>query len=149
MAIKDGKIVKDPNEPDLAAIVGRRYIDVNGGRGPWVIEITRAETFEVGPFGHHGATIQFGSFDPAHPFSGTFSANLARSIAPAGRVSRKSAGSPYRMAIPCDPADYDPGEVVATVRGQIYHLDGIATRVRIDVTVLALGAGGHLACFVI
>jgi hypothetical protein len=137
---------------EVAQTVERRYWEVNGGRQPFQIIVNQEDgVWEVGPFGPAGAAIQFGSLDPAAPFDGSFSALIARSLRP-GRVGFRNDDEEQTVAGQMHPygdaADYD-NEFAAGVLGTIYHLDGVAARVRIIVDTFDPGNGGELACWVL
>lgn len=139
---------------EVPQVVERRYQEVNGGRAPFQVVISRVGgVWEVGPFGNGGASIQFGSLDPAEPFNGTFSATITRSLRP-GRMHYQGNGTddvdsvggimnPRGLA-----ADYVDSATAAAV-GAITHIAGPASRIRISADAFTPGTGGPLACWVV
>lgn len=138
---------------EVLPVIQRRYMEVNGGRQAFQIIVDQeGGAWEVGPFKHDGADIQFGSLDAENPFDGTFSALISRTLRP-GTVSWRADDEEDvtvrgLMSPRCEPTDY-AGEIAAGALHTIYHIDGAAGRIRILLAEFDQGTGGDLAIWVL
>lgn len=130
-----------------ASTVNRRHMDVDGGRSAYECPIGDAGIYEVGPFGVGGVNLQFGNADPEDPFNGTFVGLISRSLKPGGMV-RNSRGE-YREMEPKAVVQDFTAEVGLPVMGEIVHIDGFCSRLRIQITDFSAGSGGGLVVWVL
>lgn len=109
------------------------------GRQPIELAIFRDGEYEVGPFGHDGFDIQFGSRETTQIFDGAFSATVARSLKPGSMAVEEDAlddESALKMKPLATDADFDlaSSAITESSLGTITHFTGQANRVRIVVT---------------
>lgn len=136
-----GRWIPTGNAED-ASVVNRRFQAVNGGALAREMVISGDGVYEIGPFGPHGFALQFGSQDPAEPFTGSFAALVSESLRP-GTFAQGSG----QMEPPSAPEDF-VNEVGVAGLYVITRFAYAAARLRIIVTDYAAG-GGTLVAWVL
>ncbi len=137
-----GRWIATGNAED-ASVANRRFQNLNGGRLAWEIVIDGDGEYYVGPFGPHGFAVQFGSQDPANPFTGGYSALLAESLRPGENAPGERGGRLGSMQPPALGGDF-VNEVSPDPSG-ITRFAHAASRLRIIITGYVTGDGTLVA----